>query len=265
MPAFKAHEPGTFCYAELVSTDPVATSAFYRELFGWDQRDNDLGEHGIYSHFHMNGAITGAQYKRNAEQEAAGVPPHWSVYIAVADVDAATDQAREMGANVLMQPFDVFDVGRMSVLQDPQGAAFSLWQEGTSCGVGVMDEPGAMCWQELMTSDTQGGQKFYTDLFGWQSETMNMGEMGDYTIFTRGVARDVGGMVQVPADHGPIPSHWLLYFEVAAVDVAHEAALKLGAKTIVPPTDIPTAGRFAVIQDPVGAVFGIYKSAKKAK
>jgi len=230
MPEIKSHDPGTFCYAELISTDAAASSKFYREFFGWQQHDNDLGEYGIYSHFQMNGAITGAQYQRNAQQEAAGVPPHWGVYIAVADVDATTSKAKELGATVTMEPFDVLDVGRMSVIQDPQGASFNLWQEGTSCGVGVIDEPGAMCWQELMTTDTQSGQEFYTQLFGWQTETMSMGEMGDYTIFNRDGGRPAGGMMQVPEDKGPIPPHWLLYFEVADVDDSHKSALALGAK-----------------------------------
>lgn len=263
MPEVKFYAPGTFCYAELISTEAEVSSKFYREFFGWGHHDIDMGDNGIYTQFHLNGALVSAQYQRNAEQTAAGVPPHWGLYIAVADVDATTTRAKELGATVVKEPFNVFDIGRMSVLLDPQGAAFNLWEEGTSCGAGVRDEPGAMCWHELMTSDTKAGGDFYTRLFEWQTETMNMGEMGDYTLFTCAEERHAGGMLQLPADKESLPAHWLLYFEVSDVDVSHESALQLGAKTIVPPTDIPTAGRFSVIQDPIGAVFGIYKSADK--
>ncbi len=262
MPAFKEHAPGTFCYAELVSPDPAASAKFYMELFGWNRDDQDMGDAGIYTQFDRGGAITAAQYKIIPEQEAAGVPAHWGQYVSVEDVDASTAKAVELGAEIKMGPFDVADYGRMVVLQDPQGAMFNLWQAKANCGAGVLDEPGAMCWNELMTTDTDGAGKFYTNLFGWGTETMDMGEMGTYTMWARSEGRPSGRMVAMPTDKGPIPPHWLLYFEVADTDVAHARTLELGGTTLVAPTDIPNAGRFAVIQDPVGAVFGLYKGQK---
>ena len=262
MTEFKEHAPGTFCYAELVSTNPVASSKFYMDLFGWGRNDQDLGEPGIYTQFDLGGNITASQYQLPAEQQEAGVPSYWGQYVTVVDVDDATGKARDLGGEIVMGPFDVADYGRMTVVKDPQGAMINLWQAKANCGVGLLDEPGAMCWNELMTSDTDGAGKFYTNLFGWSTETMDMGEMGSYTMWTRGEGRPGGGMMAIPQDKGPIPPHWLLYFAVADPDVAHAKALELGGTSVVPVTDIPQAGRFAVIQDPVGAVFGIYKSHK---
>ncbi len=260
MPEFKEHEPGTFCYAELVSSDPKASSEFYMEMFGWGRNDQDMGEVGIYTQFERGGAVTAAQYQLPAEQASAGVPSHWGQYVSVSDVDELTGKARDLGGEILMGPFDVADYGRMTVVKDPQGAVINLWQSKANNGVGLLDEPGSMCWNELMTSDTDGAGKFYTNLFGWTTETMEMGEAGLYTMWTRGEGnRPGGGMIAIPTDKGPIPPHWLLYFAVEDPAASLAQAEKLGGQAIVPVTDIPNAGSFAVIQDPVGAVFGIYK------
>lgn len=260
MPEFTEHAPGTFSYAELATADPEASGRFYGELFGWQRNDQDLGEYGVYSQFNQGGAITAAQYLLPAEQRAAGVPSNWGQYVTVQDVESATAKAQALGAEVVMGPMDVFDYGRMTALKDPQGAHICLWQALKHCGAGVLDDPGAMCWNELMTPDTDGAAEFYTNLFGWSTETMEMGDLGTYTVFTRGEGRPGGGMVATPREKGPIPPHWLLYFAVAEIDESHTRALELGAETIVPPTDIPNAGRLAVIQDPVGALFGVYQS-----
>jgi predicted enzyme related to lactoylglutathione lyase len=114
-----------------------------------------------------------------------------------------------------------------------------------------------------MTPDTEGAKPFYAGMFGWETESMVMGEMGEYTMFTRGGGQGAGGMVAIQPEMGPTSPHWLAYFAVAEVDDSHGRALTLGAQSVVAPTDIPGAGRFAVIMDPTGAVFGIYHGNKK--
>jgi len=262
MPEFKEHAPGTFCYAELSSSDPDASGKFYTELFGWQRNDQDMGEYGIYTQFELGGAVTAAQYKLPAEQTDAGVTSFWGQYVTVEDCDTATEKAKSLGGEVITGPMEVADFGRMTILKDPQGAVIHLWQPRANCGVGLLDEPGAMCWNELMTPDTDGAGKFYTNLFGWGTETMNMGGMGNYTMWTRGEGRPGGGMMSTPAGKEDIPPNWLVYFAVTDPDATHTKALELGGTTIVPPADIPGAGRFAVIQDPVGGVFGVYLDKK---
>lgn len=262
MAEFKAHEPGTFCYAELASTDPQASGKFYTELFGWGRNDQDMGEYGIYTQFELRGAVTAAQYKLPAEQLTAGVPSYWGQYVTVTDCDASTARATDLGGKVMAGPMDVADYGRMTIMSDPQGAVIHLWQPRANCGVELLDEPGAMGWNELMTPDTDGAVKFYTNLFGWGTETMDMGDMGVYTMWSRDQGRPGGGLLPMPQRKKDIPPHWLVYFAVVDPDATHAQALQLGGVSIVPPTDIPGAGRFAVIQDPVGAVFGVYLSAK---
>jgi len=262
MPQYKEHAPGTFCYAELVSKDPAASGKFYTELFGWNRNDEDMGEYGIYTQFDLGGDVTAAQYKLTAEHEGAGMPSCWGQYVTVADCDESTAKAQSLGGEVVMGPMEVMDYGRMTILKDPQGAVIHLWQPRQNCGVGVLDDPGAMCWNELMTTDTDAAGKFYTNLFGWGVETMDMGEMGTYTMWTRNEGRPAGGMLAISAAMGPVPPNWLVYFAVTDPDATHAKAVALGGQSVVAPTDIPNAGRFAVIQDPVGAVFGVYLANK---
>jgi predicted enzyme related to lactoylglutathione lyase len=262
MAEFKTHEPGTFCYVEMATNDPTASGKFYTALFGWDRNDQDMGEYGIYTQYQLNGKVVAAQYKLNAEQEAQNVPPNWGQYVTVTDADTATARATELGGQVVMGPMDVMDYGRMSVIADPTGAVFCIWEPKSNIGVELRDEPGSMCWNELMTTDTTKAVTFYAGLFGWETETMSMGDQGDYTMFKGGGGQPAGGMMAIQPEMGPIPPNWLVYFAVDDVDNSHDNAVGLGGKAIVPPTDIMEVGRFAVIADPVGAVFGIYKSTK---
>jgi predicted enzyme related to lactoylglutathione lyase len=262
MAEFKNHEPGTFCYAELATSDPAASGKFYNELFGWSRNDQDMGEYGIYTQYHLNNKIVAAQYKLNPEQEAHNVLPNWGQYVTVTDADAATARATELGGQVVTGPLDVMDYGRMSVISDPTGAIFCIWEPKSNIGVELRDEPGAMCWNELMTPDTEKAAAFYSGLFGWEPETLDLGDIGQYTMFNRGSGQQAAGMLAIKPEMGSIPANWLVYFAVADIDRIHDQAVSLGGKAVMPPTDIPEVGRFAVITDPVGAVFGIFKSSK---
>lgn len=262
MPEYKKHEPGTFCYAELATSDSGASGKFYTELFGWGRNDQDLGDFGIYTQFQLDGKVVAAQYKLNAELEAMNVPPNWGQYVSVSDADATTTKVTELGGQVIMGPMDVMEYGRMSVLADPAGAVFCIWQPKDHCGVELRDDPGCMCWNELMTTDTEVAKAFYGDLFGWEPRTMDMGDLGEYTLFNRGGDQGAAGMLAIKPEMGPIPANWLVYFAVADIDAAFARAQEIGANSVVPPTDIPEVGRFAILADPVGAVFAIYKSSK---
>ncbi len=262
MSEFKKHEPGTFCYAELATNDPRASGEFYMDLFGWSRNDQDMGEYGIYTQYQLNGKVVAAQYKLNAEQEEMNVRPNWGQYVTVNDADASSAKAAELGGKVVMGPMDVMDYGRMSILADPAGAVFCIWEPRNNIGVELRDEPGTVCWNELLTPDLEKAKAFYGGLFGWEPETADMGELGEYTLFNRSGGLQAAGMLPIKPEMGPIPAHWLVYFAVDDIDVAHNKAISLGGKALVGPRDIPDVGRFAVLQDAVGAVFAIYRSLK---
>jgi predicted enzyme related to lactoylglutathione lyase len=94
-------------------------------------------------------------------------------------------------------------------------------------------------------------------MFGWRAEFQQMGPM-QYTTFWNGDKR-AAGMMALPSQAAGAPSHWMVYFAVADCDATVTNARHLGAKVLAPPMDIPDVGRFAVLQDPQGAVFSVIK------
>jgi uncharacterized protein len=250
MPTVTSHAPGSFCWIELATSDAAAARSFYTELFGWSVREDTMGEAGTYYLFQKSGRDVGAMY-----QPAPGtMPPNWMSYIAVAGADAAAQQAATLGGTVVMGPFDVGDLGRMAVLTDPQGGSFSIWEARKNPGVGMRDEVGTLCWNELQVREPVVARTFYAPLFGWRLK-----ESPGYTEFHLG-EHAVGGMIQSQAPP-EVPSYWMPYFSVADCDVTAQRAEELGAAVHVPPTDIEHVGRFAVLADPLGASFALIRLA----
>jgi uncharacterized protein len=255
MSAVEKYAPGFFCWAELGTTDAASGKAFYTALFGWQPNDLPLGPDSFYTMLQIGGKEIGAMYQLDEATRRMGVPPHWLQYIAVASADESAARAKALGGTAMKEPFDVFDAGRMAVIQDPTGGVFALWQANRSIGARIAGELHTICWSELVSSDRPKALEFYTKLFGWSTKA---GEPGtaDYTeIFNQG--RPIGGMMQMDARWGDIPSHWMPYFSVANCDASAGKSKDLGGSAQVPPIDIPDVGRFAVLADPQGAVFAI--------
>jgi predicted enzyme related to lactoylglutathione lyase len=211
--------------------------------------------------FQMRGKPVAAAYTMRAEEKQTGAPPHWNNYVTVADADESVKKAQSLGAKVFAPAFDVMDVGRMAVLQDPTGAVFQVWQPKKHIGAMIVNEPGTLCWTELTTSDLKRAEAFYTGLFGWTAKQGNAGGM-EYTEMSNNGQQGVGMMPKPPGMPAHIPSYWMPYFMVTDVDADAAKAKQLGGKTMIPPQDIPNVGRFAIISDPQGAVFAIFKSAR---
>ena len=116
------YEPGTFCWVDLVTTDPASTKTFYSELFGWEAEDMPAGEAGTYTMLRIGRDEVCGLYEMESEQREWGIPPHWFSYVSVEDADATASRARELGGTVFGQAFDIDGDGRMVVVQDPTGA-----------------------------------------------------------------------------------------------------------------------------------------------
>lgn len=115
---------------------------------------------------------------------------------------------------------------------------------------------GAFSWCELQTTDLAAAQQFYGKLFGWKLEDAGLGNM-PYTVIKAG-EEDIGGMMAAPPDQAAaMPPQWGTYVTADDVDATAQQAEELGAKIIVPPMDIPTVGRFCVLQDPQGATLSV--------
>ena len=193
MSEMKQYPPGTFCWVELATSDARAAKAFYGELLEWNVADMPAGGDMIYSMLKYKGKEVAGLFEITAEMKSQGIPPHWLSYVSVASVDETATKAKSLGGKVIKDPFDVMDVGRMAVVQDPTHAVFALWQPKTHQGAALVNETGAFCWNELLTTDTAAAEKFYTGLFGWTAETAQVGPM-PYTEFKNG-ERPAAGML----------------------------------------------------------------------
>jgi len=260
MPTVTAAPPGTFCWLELAAHDPAAARRFYTEMFGWTTVDTPIGEgeNDIYTIYQLDGQSVGAQYHLTPDAPAAELLGGWLPYIAVEDADASARRVGELGGTVAGGPMDVMEHGRMALARDPGGAVFALWQPRQHTGFGVRGEAGSVGWNELATPDTAQAQAFYGGLFGWEGQTTSMGGGFDYTTFS-GPAGMVGGMYALTPQMAGMPPCWLPYFVVADADAAAEKARSLGATIQVGPDDIPGIGRFAMVQDPQGAMFYVIR------
>jgi predicted enzyme related to lactoylglutathione lyase len=119
--------------------------------------------------------------------------------------------------------------------------------------------PGKFVWFEHVSNDMAKARTFYEGLFGWRVEDMPMGEDGPpYSMISNG-ATGIGGF---RADAGSARSHWLSYVSVPDVNAVFDAAVAAGAKPLLPPMDFGGAGRGAMLSDPTGAVFSIWRAAE---
>ena len=253
MPTVDDHEPGTPSWVDLGSTDLPSAVSFYTGLFGWEAADQGP-ESGHYHMFIKDGRPVAGGMATMTE----GQPSAWLSYVSVDDADATAAAIKDAGGMVFVEPMDVMTVGRMVVAADPTGAAFGLWQPKDHRGAGIVNEPGALTWNELNTRDVAGALAFYPKVFGWEPETQTMGDM-EYTEWKLG-GRSIAGMMSMPAMVPPeVPAHWLVYFATDDCDATVEKASTSGATVMVPPTDIPP-GRFAVLLDPTGAGFAVIKT-----
>jgi predicted enzyme related to lactoylglutathione lyase len=172
--------------------------------------------------------------------------------------DESAKKVKELGGQILMEPFDVMDKGRMFVAMDPTGAVFCTWQPLTHAGATNLDEIHGLVWTELTAKGVDKAIEFYTQLFAWTPRQFDMGPTGKYTVLNRGETPAAGAM-EMPKEMGGAPSCWTPYFSVEDCDAMAKKAESLGGKILVPPTDVPDTGRFSVVADPQGAVFAIMK------
>ena len=250
---------GTFCWAELATTDAAGAKRFYTGLFDWRADDDPLPSGGTYTMLAHGDGYLGALYELNAKMREQGMDTRWQLYVSVDDARATAAKATELGGTIITGPFDVMEIGSTAVLRDPTGATFAVWQAKASRGTDHLDmKPNTVCWNELATRDAAAAGAFYSALFGWQGEALPM-EGTSYTMFKNGEAQ-AAGMMQMTEEWGDIPSHWMMYLAVDDCDASAARAAELGGNVCVPPTDIPV-GRFAVLDDPQGGTFSIVKMA----
>jgi predicted enzyme related to lactoylglutathione lyase len=199
-----------------------------------------------------------------------GRPAAWNTYVAVEDTDRATAVVESLAGRVEMPPADAGPGGRWSLVADPLGAEFRLWQARRRLGAQLVNAPGSWNFSDLHTPDRDRALAFYGALFGWVTTELPGGAgtmlqvpgYGDHLAATvdpgiherqatapPGFADVIGGLV---VDDEP---HWSVTFSVADRDDAAATAEKRGASE-VSSAETPRT-RTALVRDPQGAQFTI--------
>lgn len=252
--------PGTPNWVDLGSPNLEASRAFYSDLFGWTAEVSPDPQFGGYTTFSKDGkAVAGAGALSNNNQI-----PSWSTYVSTDDADLTAAKVRDNGGTVVVAPMDLGQEGRMAVFIDPDGAPFSVWQGRDMPGAQLLSAPGALAWNELTTHDPNRAKSFYGRVFGWGAQDNADGAV-TYTMFTMN-NQPVGGMMPMSGEaaSAELPALWMVYFAVEDCDATARRADELGGAVAVPAAD-NTQGRFAVLNDPQGAVFCVITPAGQTK
>jgi predicted enzyme related to lactoylglutathione lyase len=267
--------PGVPCWVDVNLPDPDAGVAFYGALFGWEF-ENVLppGAPGRYYVARLRGGDVAAIAE---SVEAAG----WNTYIWVTDAEQSTARVRAAGGQVLSEPRDVQAAGRMAVCTDPAGAEFTLWQPGRHRGATVVNEHGALNFNDLHTPDVAAAKAFYGEVFGW--DLLEFGPTGGMWALpaygdlleqrTPGLRANMAEMGAPPRFEEVVasvttdtdaPAHWGVTFGVDDADAIAARTTELGGRVIVAPFDAPWV-RITVLADPQGAIFTASKFAPENK
>jgi predicted enzyme related to lactoylglutathione lyase len=252
-----------FFWHDLMASDVEGAKRFYGELFGWRFERGDGG----YEHIYAGDVGIGGMMKLDPK---TGAPPYWLGYVKVSDIDQTIASATKAGAKTFVPKTNVPNVGPFAVLADPTGGVFApMHYTGKDANKPEPDmgpAPYQFCWDELLTSDPDAAVKFYSALFGWRAEHMDMPGGFRYTLLTRdlkdskGNPRHAAGLMKRPPE---VPmTFWLTYVQVPNLDQTIEKAKKFGATITSPPMEVPNVGRFTTILDPQHAAIAILQPAK---
>jgi uncharacterized protein len=242
---------GVPSWVDLNTTDPAGAREFYGQLFGW-QFDIGGDEFGNYT----MAKVGGKNVAGLGGQPGPAPGTFWTTYLATDDIDTTAKAIKEEGGSLMMEPMEIPGSGKMTIAVDPTGAAFGVWQAQGHIGSELVNAPGSVVWNELLTPDLDRDLQFYANVFGYTYEEMP-GDMR-YALMQVG-GRTCGGMMPLPTEMAGIPPNWSPYFEVADIEATVADAQKLGGAVMRPITDIPP-GQFAVLADPQGGVFCVMKS-----
>lgn len=249
---------GQFVWYELMTSNAAAARGFYPAVAGWGTED---WPHSQYTMWTSGGIPLGGIVQLRQDQLQQGMRSAWMPYIEAGDVDETARKAASIGGRVLFGPQDIPGTGRFAVIADPQGAVFAIYHSlSPSEGFDGDPIPGRFAWHELTTTDYRGGLEFYRRLFGWEDTGSFEMEVGPYQMYGM-KGKSFGGMFNRTPEMGNMPPFWLCYIAVNDLDKAVTAAKKNGGKVLNGPMEVPGGGWIAVLNDPQGAMFALFKPA----
>jgi len=246
-----------FVWYELTTTDPEAATRFYEAVIGWTSRDGGFPGQS-YTLLAAGSATVAGLLALPDGLVARGIPPHWTGYIGVGDLDGVLARIRLAGGTVHFGPEPIAGVGSLAVAGDPQGAVFSLLQpEAGMSGPppAARDTPGHVQWRELHADDWAAAFAFYEGMFGWtKASAVDMGAMGTYQTFNIGEVWSGGVMTRAARTPRPF---WLYYINVDSAKAAAARVVAAGGRVVSGPHQVPGGGWTVQALDPQGAMFAM--------
>ena len=246
---------GKFVWYELMTDDPKRATGFYSTIFGW-KLENMEGMEMPYTVVSSKKSQIGGIMGR-PKGLPKDVPPHWMPYVLVSKLETAAEQVKSLGGKIVMGPKDVQDMGRFSIMMDPQGAHLALWEQINGASMPPDTQPGIgdVAWNELLTTDYKAALKFYSALFGWKADKAHdMGaDVGMYQTFAS-EGTPIGGMFNITPDM-QAPPNWGIYISVPDINKTVDAVKTNGGKLIHGPMEVPGGSMIATFEDPTGAMF----------
>lgn len=248
-PSSYAH--GQFCWVDFVARDMMAAVNFYSDLFDWRVETQNTGDSYPYAMCFKNGYVVAGIMEMRDEMRENGMPPTWNSYVSVNDVVEVTELAQDLGGTIVTPPMRVGDEW-LAGIQDPTGGILGLWQPGSHHGATLVNRPDSFCWNDLNTHNAGTAMRFFRELFGWGFEEDTQSK-GTYYVIQNG-DRGNGGLLEMTKKWDSMPTHWMVYFDVADIDRACARLESLGGKVHQGPFKTPT-GEMSVVADPRGASF----------
>jgi uncharacterized protein len=270
---------GVPCWVDIVQPDLDATMAFYGGLFGWTfEVRTPEGVVPRYAYASLDGLVVGGAGSVPAgSTDAAG----WTTYIRVDSADATVALVEAQGGQVIAPALDIGSSGRVAVCADPSGAVFGVWQARDLRGAELVNTPGSWNFSELNVRDAEQAQNFYGTVFGWESDSLEMGAAqqtgmwrvkgyGDFLAESdpeirdrqdadgapEGFADAVALLIPASDAAATASGYWSVTFAVADADAAFARAVELGARVTTPPFDTDYT-RMGTVEDPQGALVNL--------
>jgi predicted enzyme related to lactoylglutathione lyase len=251
----KHFAPGRFCWADLAVPDLKKSIGFYTELLGCTAQAVDDTKRGGYTLLKKGNAAVAGIYPMQKERARRGEKAHWLSYVSTDDIERAAAKVVALGGQIQGEPVAVGTDGHACSFRDPQGVTLSLWQPHKFAGASIWNEPGAICWNELVAASTDPSWRFYSRLFGWEANDRKMRNL-DYTVFKLG-NKPVAGLMPINAKLHAVGKQWVTFFAVPDCEHAVDMGLRMGAAALLPPATVPQLGRIAIIEDRAGAAVGL--------
>lgn len=252
MPTRTLAPVGAPCWIDVMTSDLAGATAFYTGLFGWTA-DDPNPELGSYVNFRHDGVRVAGCFPAMPDAPVTDV---WTVYLATEDAEQVAAAAQSDGAQVVVGPMAVSDLGTMAVFCGPDGGVIGAWQPGTHAGFGVHGETDTPRWFELHTRDYAAAVAFYRDAFGWEPATVS--DTDDFRMVA--LQQDGTNLAGIADASGRLPdgmpSHWEVYFGSDDIERSLAVATELGGTVLRAAYETPY-GQLATAADPYGGAFNL--------